>query len=38
MRWSYQDVMALPVPVFNAAVRFVNEHVVAKGGDLDDLE
>lgn len=40
MRWSYRDVMALPVPVFDAAVRFVNEHVVNSngGGDLDDLE
>ncbi len=39
MRWRYQDVMAMPTPVVNAAIRFVNEHVVSKGSaDLDDLE
>jgi hypothetical protein len=38
MRWSFRDTWALPVPVFEAAVRFVNEHVVGKGDDLDDLD
>jgi hypothetical protein len=37
MRWRYADVIDMPVHVFDAAVRFVNEHVV-KHGDLDDLE
>lgn len=35
MRWRYVDVMALPVPVFEAAVRFINEHVV-KPQAIDD--
>jgi len=38
MRWRYADVMDMPVHVFDAAVRFVNQHVVSKQGDLDDLE
>lgn len=38
MRWRYRDVMAMSVHEFAAAVRFVNEHVVSRGGDLDDLE
>ena len=37
MRWSYWEVMAMPLPVVNAAMRFVNEHVVGQGGtDVDD--
>jgi len=36
MRWSYRDVMAMPVPVVHAALRFANEYVV-KQPDLDDL-
>lgn len=38
MRWTYRDVMALPVPVFGEVVAFINKHVVGQGGDLDDLE
>lgn len=37
MRWTYRETWALPVPVFAAAVRFVNEYV-ARGDDLDDLD
>lgn len=38
MRWGYRDVMALPVPVFNAAVKFVNEHIVSQSTGLEDLD
>ena len=39
MRWQYADVMAMPTPVVQAAMRFVNEHVIAQGGtDLDDWD
>jgi len=37
MRWTYRDVLDLPLPVFERVVAFVNEHVVGKG-DLDDFE
>jgi hypothetical protein len=37
MRWTYRDVLALPVPVFERVVAFANEHVVGKGS-FDDLE
>lgn len=36
MRWRYEDVQALPVHVFYAAVRFVNEHLSKPS--LDDLD
>jgi hypothetical protein len=36
MRWSFRDTWRLPVPVFEAAVRFVNEFVV-KQADPDDF-
>lgn len=38
MRWTYRDVMALPVPVVAEVAQFINQHVVGRGGDLDDLE
>lgn len=37
MRWRYEDVMALPAPVFNAVVEFANKHL-SSSTDLDDLE
>ena len=36
MRWSFRETWSLPVHVFDAAVRFANEHVVNQG-DFDDL-
>jgi hypothetical protein len=38
MRWTYRDVLALPVPVFERVVAFCNEHVVGKGSTPDDWE
>jgi len=37
MRWRYRDVMALPVPVFEAVVQFVNDYIV-KPQAIDDDE
>jgi hypothetical protein len=37
MRWSFRDTWAMPVHVFDAAVKFANEYVV-KSASLDDLD